>query len=301
MAVSSHRTRWAQWNSYFEFCILHGLSPLPANSHQICRYIVYLARTMTYSSINNYLSGIILLHKMYGYDSSFRSDFIVIFTLQGLKRVLGATSVQKSPLLPEDLSRMSCMVNMINDFEFAVWACIVLSFRTLLRKSNLLPSDGSTHCIRRRDLSFTSWGLNITVGSTKTIQFRERVLQIPVVAAPSSSLCAVRLLKEHLYRTRSVSKDDYVFMVPSGDRLTPLSYTQALRKLKEWGSVVAPSKDIGFHSLRRGAATHMSMLGIKLEDIKAAGDWASLAVLIYLSTPLSHKIEIDKLIANSLR
>ena len=44
----------------------------------------------------------------------------------------------------------------------------------------------------------------------------------------------------------------------------------------------------------------MSMIGIKLEDIKAAGDWVSLAVLIYLTTPISHKIDIDTIVANSL-
>ena len=301
MAISTHKTRRVQCRSYFEFCETFNLTSLPADAHQICRYLVYLARTLKYSSINNYLSGVIMLHKLFGYPHDFRSDFRVLFTLQGLKRVLGDTSLQKSPLMPEDLRRMVLLVNQQKPVEKAVWACVVLAFRTLLRKSNLLPSESESHCLRRRDITFTSWGMRVTVGSSKTIQFKERCLEIPVVSIPTSPLCAVRLVKDHFDMTKSALDSDYVFMIPCGTGLKPLEYGTALNKLKSWGSVVAPSKDLGFHSLRRGAATHMSILGIRLEDIKAAGDWASLAVLVYLTTPFSHKIAVDNVVANSLR
>ena len=135
------------------------------------------------------------------------------------------------------------------------------------------------------------WGIVVSVGSSKTIQFKERTLDIPVVLASSSPLCAVTLLCDH-FRP--------LFMIPKGWKLVPLQYPLALKKLKTWGSLVCPMKDIGFHSLRCGAATHMSTIGIKLEDIKASGDWASLAVLIYLTTPLSHKVSVDKIVAKSL-
>ena len=89
-------------------------------------------------------------------------------------------------------------------------------------------------------------------------------------------------------------------MITQQGHRVPLNYAVALKRLKFWASMGAPDKDVGFHSLRSGAVTHMSKLGIKLEDIKAAGDWASLAVLIYLTTPISHKIKADQLVPNSL-
>lgn len=55
------------------------------------------------------------------------------------------------------------------------------------------------------------------------------------------------------------------------------------------------------HSLRRGAATMMSMAGFRLEDIKDRGDWQSTAVLRYLSYPQQRKIDIDSRIANLLQ
>ena len=302
MASSTNKTRQAQWRKYFEFCDDFNLIALPAEAHQICRFLVYLGSSLKYSSINNYLSGVIMLHKMYGYIHDFRSDFRVLFTLQGLRRVLGDVSCPKSPLLPQDLLCISKLVVMDKDLDLAVWACVVLAFRTLLRKSNLMPNDlEGVHCVRRGDIESTEWGMNVSVGSSKTIQFKQRRLVISVVSAPSSPLCTVSLVQEHFRRSPTVSCNDYIFMVQRRGKRVPLDYPTALDKLQSWASVAAPEKDIGFHSLRRGAATHMSIIGIKLEDIKTAGDWSSLSVLIYLTSPHSHKIDIDRIVANSLR
>ena len=301
MATSTQKSRQVQWRKYFEFCDQYHLTPLPANPHQICRFLVFLTSTLKYSPINSYLSGVILLHKMYGYAHEFRLDFRVTLTLQGLRRVLGDTSCCKSPLLPVDLHAMYKLVNLSSDFEQAVWACVILAFRTLLRKSNLIPSaDQSQHCVKRKDISCTNWGLLVHIESSKTVQFKQRTLEIPVVIAPSYGLCAVSQLREHFRRTPSAKKGQHLFMVAKKGIMKPLNYADALLQLKDWGSRECHSKDIGFHSLRRGAATHMSTLGIKLEDIKAAEDWASLAVLIYLTTPLSHKIKVDNIVAGSL-
>ena len=301
MASSTQKTRQGQWRKYFTFCDEYDLKPLPANGHQVCRFLVYLAPKLKYSSINNYLSGLICLHKMFGYDQDFRLDFRVIFTLQGLKRVLGDTTCRKSPILPADLIRMHKLVDIHLDLDLAIWSCVILSFRTLLRKSNLLPSPNTeAHCVKRNDITFTDWGFLVRINSSKTIQFKQRQLEIPVVSAPGSPLCAVSLLRAHLTNTASAGNDCPLFMIKRGDGLVPLDYPTALARLKSWASVVCPEKDVGFHSLRRGAATHMSMIGVRLEDIKTAGDWASLAVLVYLTTPLSHKISVDNIVVDSL-
>ena len=150
LASSTRATQRAQWNKYLLFCDNFGQIAMPADAHQMCRFIVYLAQSMKYTSINNYLSGIILLHKMYGYEHDLRSDFRVKFTLQGLKRVLGDKSCRKSPLLPVDLYNISNIVERTSITDFAIWVCVVVAFRTLLRKSNLLPGElMSTHCVRR--------------------------------------------------------------------------------------------------------------------------------------------------------
>lgn len=54
------------------------------------------------------------------------------------------------------------------------------------------------------------------------------------------------------------------------------------------------------HSLRRGGATALALAGVPLHDIQKIGDWRSLSVLLYLSTPLEYQIENEKLIAKKM-
>ena len=155
-----------------------------------------------------------------------------------------------------DLRRISFLVDLHNDVESATWACIVLAFRTLLRKSNLLPSGlDNLHWLQRRDVIFTSWGMCITARSSKTIQYKECQLQIPVVEVPSSTLCAVSLLKDHFSMTPLALSSDPLFLVRSGGVMKPLDNPQALAKLKQWWAIAAPDIPFAF-PLHRGRHQH---------------------------------------------
>ena len=58
--------------------------------------------------------------------------------------------------------------------------------------------------------------------------------------------------------------------------------------------------DFASHSLRKGGATFMSMSGCSVPEIRARGGWKSDCVDRYIKHPLSHKFEVDKLVANKL-
>ena len=128
-------------------CELIGSAPLPANSQQICRYIGYLSDRLKYVSIVNYVSAISLLHKLYGYNCSFLDNYMVRFTLSGLRRVLGDPEPNRPTLHVQDLLAMYRFVQVTDRSERAFWASIVLGFRSLLRKSNLVVSDSSDHVL----------------------------------------------------------------------------------------------------------------------------------------------------------
>lgn len=83
------------------------------------------------------------------------------------------------------------------------------------------------------------------------------------------------------------------------DNGSPIMYETALKKLKKWCTLAGLKKDIGFHSLRRGAATYMSIQGMSLHDIKVEGDWQSLCVLLYLASPLDQRKKIDQALVDS--
>ena len=56
----------------------------------------------------------------------------------------------------------------------------------------------------------------------------------------------------------------------------------------------------GMHSLRRSGAAYMYSIGLSLDDVRQAGDWKSLAALIYLTKPLSGRVATDYIVSKSL-
>ena len=166
----------------------HGLQSLPASSADICRFIAYIARSSKYSTVNNYLSVVIVLHRMYGYEVNFREDYAVKLVLQGIRRVLGDLHSPLPSLRPRDLIAAFVQVGLSSSVQHAVWSSVCVAFRSLLRKSNILVCSESDHVLSRRDVIFTDWGMVLIVSSTKTIQHEERELSIPIVRWPGSPL-----------------------------------------------------------------------------------------------------------------
>lgn len=298
-------TRKSQWKKYMEFCSSHGFISLPASTLTVARFLTYLARSCKFGTINNYLSSVIVLHKYHGYPAVFRETFYIKLVVRGLRRLLGDEPCQSIPLSPEQLLQCYSTISGRDSLENASWAAVVLCFRTLLRKSNVLPDRATPpyplHIVRRKDVKFYDWGMVITVCASKTIQFKERKLEIPVFLMGHSPLCAVKLLREHISMYPG-TPDDPLFLkgvVAAGFK--PLLYRDVLGSLKSWVKRIGlDSSNVGLHSMRRSGATFMCRLGIPLTDIKCMGDWRSLAVLEYLITPMSRKLEIESRCSQAL-
>ena len=82
---------------------------------------------------------------------------------------------------------------------------------------------------------------------------------------------------------------------------TPLTYPKLLSYLKFLlRSIGSDCIGAGMHSMRRAGASYMYSIGLSLDDIRQAGDWKSLAALIYLTKPLSGRVDTDKVVSASL-
>lgn len=79
----------SQWGRFIRFCKANGLTPIPASVITIVRFIIHLGSTCDFSTCNNYLSGIITLHKFMGHQSDFRDYFVIKLVLKGLAKRLG--------------------------------------------------------------------------------------------------------------------------------------------------------------------------------------------------------------------
>lgn len=71
-----------------------------------------------------------------------------------------------------------------------VWAIVVFCAKVILLHRNITYP--------RSDVQFTSDGILVTLRSSKTIQFTERTVTIPVIELPGSILCPVRWLRLYL-------------------------------------------------------------------------------------------------------
>jgi hypothetical protein len=303
-APSTWRTKASQWKKYIAFCALLLIPVVPTTVDTMCRFAVYLSDTLCYVSIDNYVSGVISLNRYFGYDvSHIRPDFVFSTTMKGLRRMLGDPAPTRITLTLENLLNMSLSIDWLSVNERSVWACIATSFRSLLRKCNLVPDNLKLegHYMRRKSLRFMPWGVLLKISSSKTIQYGQRLHLIPLTYAPGSPLCATSLLKQHFIDMPAESPDTPVFLLSRGGSSVPLTYPVLITYLKRLLRTI--NMDVpgaGVHSLRRAGAAFLHHSGVPLEDIRQTGDWASLTALIYLAKPLSSRIDLDRLVVNTI-
>ena len=90
-AESTKQSYRTHRDTYLRFCIFIDISPIPASSHTICQYAAFLAGSLKFSSINNYLNIIALLHKDFGLSNPLTNNWALKSLLTGVKRAKGST------------------------------------------------------------------------------------------------------------------------------------------------------------------------------------------------------------------
>ena len=280
-----------------EFCIQFGvLQPFPASVEVVLLYVTHMADRLCYSSIRQYLGGLWQLHKVLGFDHMDPNRFELYITLRGIRRMLGDTVEQARPASITDLQKLYMLLDMSKSEDVAFWVAVILGFRGLLRKSNIVEEGLA---LKISDLEWETWGLAIRLRRTKTISFKERVLYIPfsyiqgsifclgyyltllfgMVIYPTSGAQVVGFMKDNIFRRGT--------------------YSWYLKKLKRL-CVGAGIEMLSTHSLRRGGASLLADSGFSLLDIRNVGDWKSLSVLHYLTKSKEARLKLDyKIVATA--
>lgn len=262
-------------------------------------FLVHLALSgLAYSTINNQVSALVTFAKLHDQSIDIRGNYETVLTLKALRRVLGDTTTQKDAIFPQDLISMSKFVSSEDFLQISIWTGVLFLYRAMLRKCHIFVGEFNEHLLKRSDVQFTPFGMVVHVPSTKTIQFKERALELPVCKG-GGKLCIVSLLKWYFDRYPTTMNSPILSQFV-GKELVTVPYTKALLKLKKWGEKASVGKNLGTHSMRRGAATLMSLGGMPLEDIKDRGDWRSDTFYQYISYPLDRKVCVEQKIVNML-
>lgn len=298
MAYQSHR------KAYILFCIYMGYPPAPATPLNICRYAAFLARSLKYKSIKQYLNIIGVLHKELALPNPLVGNWMIQTTLRGIRRKLGDEVNQKMPITPDILLKIHSRLDFSRSFDASFWAACLIGFFCFLRKSNLFgdPGSFSKSCVQRADISIYQWGLVVAIRHSKTIQYREKVVRFPLPRISDSPLCPRSAISTAFRFTVRASATSSAFMFSDlRGNLKTLSYRSFVSKLRSCLSEIGynPLLYAG-HSLRRGGASFAFLCGVPADLIKMQGDWASNSYQLYLTVPLRTRFLTASIISSKL-
>ena len=132
-------------------------------------------------------------------------------------------------------------------------AFFLVAFFSFLRISNLVPYKLSD--IGDPQASFIPQGALLRITRTKKLQFRERVLEIPLPLIPGLSLCPVTALRQFLAHV-PLSPSSPLFVCQSRGSFRPILAHQYNAFIKKSLSAIGfnPAQ-YSSHSFRRGGTT----------------------------------------------
>lgn len=303
-AESTRRTYQSQQSQYLRFCESLNIAPVPISSCNLGRYIAFLGSKLSYSSVRQYLNVVRIMHLEEGHGNPLANNWYLNSILKGLRRHRGNGVSKKLPITDVILHGILAVQNFSNPFDVCFWAACLVAFFSFFRKSNLLvpspPQFNPSKHLCTSDVSFHPMGATLSVRWSKTIQYRQRILHIPLPHITGSPFCPSSAL---LLCTSVLPKNAGpmpLFSYPTQKGPQAITYSMfithlrlCLRKLG-----LNPSSYSG-HSFRRGGASFALQCGIPAEWIKLQGDWSSDAYQRYLDPSFDLRQRLATVMGNS--
>lgn len=229
---------------------------------------------------------------------------------KGISRLHGKPPNQKLPITPCILRKLLDTLDMQLGINKAFWCACLIAFHAFLRKSSLLPkSVASAECLKAlliTDVVLSPNGdkLVLSVRHTKTIQFGQRRLVLPISAVSGSSLCAVDALQHMLASLKGLTipaGQPLFSYIDAAGNLQFLSHPTFVRLLKVGLCAIGlQASSYSGHSFRRGGCSHAFSLGIPAHIVKLRGDWRSNAYERYITISDNQQEAFSTIFSDSL-
>jgi hypothetical protein len=177
-----------------------------------------------------------------------------------------------------------------------MWCLYLFAFFLMLRKSNLVVTSKTEteKQLRRSDVVIGERQLLVSIRWSKTIQFGDRILTLPLLAIPGSPLCPIQAYNNMLDLVPAPA-ESFAFVLPSKKGLIPVSYSGLQSSLKKVLQTLGlDPQAYASHSFRRGGATWAFKAKVPANLIQFHGDWKSDAYKRYLRFDLQDKVSVVK-------
>jgi len=306
-AEGTHKNHLTQWRAYFAFCFYFDLEALPASLQTICLFCVFLGRTLTASSVRNYLSGVKFLHVASGFDFPPLSSFMIKLTLRGIERGKLHCPSRAPPVTPAILRLIVQPAFLVSSSaEDITFSCAFLfAFFLFSRISNLVPASVQSFdprkALLRGDILPAEHGLVVVFRWSKTNQTGSRRLVLPLVRVPNSSLCPVAMF-QRMCSLLPAGPTAPAFVLPSiSGKLSPVTKSQFVQTFRaRLRSAGVPNwASFRGHSFRRGGANWAFTSGVPGEMVQVFGDWSSDAYKCYLESDLPAKLRVSRFMSQA--
>ncbi|XP_069109619.1 integrase/recombinase xerD homolog [Argopecten irradians] len=304
LAESTKRTYRTYLSAYLRFCASLQIPCVPISTKYLARYVAYLSNTCAFSSLRNYLAIVRLVHLEAGYNNPVDSYYLKSI-LRWARLVLGDSTKAKLPITVQMLFSIFHQLDLTQHFDITFWAVCLTAFFSFFRKSNLLVDsinsyDSSKH-LSRHHITFSPEGARVTVTWSKTIQYQERVLCIPLPRIPNSPLCPSQALLLVTRLCPSIHAETPMFTYHRGKHVKAITYSRFLTRLKH--VLIAAGYDCNKyagHSFRRGGATLAMEYGMPPAVIQAQGDWRSDCFRRYLQPSVTYRQQLASVFSQKL-
>ena len=204
---------------------------------------------------------------------------------------------QAQRLTPEIMLDILAYLNLNKQTDLVFWAILVIGFFGMLHKSNLIPDSVDTFdgvkLLMHGHVYFVGEIVILRITWAKNLQCRQKVLEIPLMPIPGSTLCLITVLK--LLLAKSGSKHLPLFNIKGCVAFTYAQFHNKFRKvLKKAGY---REKAFSSHSMRRGSVVWAFWSGVPESLIKVHGNWSSDVYKQYLE----FQVEIRALVSLKMR
>ena len=283
-----------------------GYAPVPISLQNLCRYAVDLAdiKKLSTASLPKYLNIVRLLHIQSGLANPLANNWYLESILRGIRREKGAPPLRKLAITPVILTKIRDLLNLGSPLHVVFWAACLTMFFGLFRKSNVLAPatrfDPAKH-LCRSDIIVHPWGLEVIIKWSKTLQFRERNVSVPLPYIKGHPLCPTTAVVHAFSLTSAAPLLGPALTYPTLSGVQPLRYQQFVKMLRQFLKYIGlPAQMFAGHSFRRGGASFAIQAGLPGEIIMQLGQWSSDAYLQCLEIPLSFKATCMQKFAQAL-